>query len=135
MCPLNCILWVSSLTLSISANDILKYVFFIFFFQRIRFDISRKLGDNLREMSNPIFWEKKKKKVRNLSSAELAQGVVKAKGTSGRFSAFFTRETTFVTCFAFLHSKSPLRRSLLYKERVCSLWTKFFAFRVNPFSE
>ena len=30
-------------------------------------------GDNLQEMSNPVFWEKKKKNIINLSSAELAQ--------------------------------------------------------------
>ena len=37
-------------------------------------------GDNLHEMSEPIFWEKKiRKNIINLSSAELAQCVVKVK--------------------------------------------------------
>ena len=35
-------------------------------------------GDNLHEMSNPVFWLKKiRKNIINLSSAEFAQGVVK----------------------------------------------------------
>ena len=36
------------------------------------------LGDNLHEMSNPVFWENKKNII-NLSSAENAQRVVKVK--------------------------------------------------------
>ena len=37
-------------------------------------------GDNLHEMLNPVFWEKKKKKnIAYLLSAELAQRVVKDK--------------------------------------------------------
>ena len=39
-------------------------------------------GDNLHEMSNPVFWkklEKNKKKITNLPSAELAQRVIKTK--------------------------------------------------------
>ena len=38
-------------------------------------------GDNFNEMSNPVFWEKfkKKKNVINLSSAGLAKRVVKVK--------------------------------------------------------
>ena len=35
-------------------------------------------GDNLHEMSNPVFWENKKNII-NLSSAELAQKSVKFK--------------------------------------------------------
>ena len=36
------------------------------------------IGDNLHEMSNPVFWEKNKKNIINLSSTtELAQRVVK----------------------------------------------------------
>ena len=35
-------------------------------------------GDNLHDMSNPVFWEKYENTA-NLSSAELAQRVVKAK--------------------------------------------------------
>ena len=34
------------------------------------------IGDNLHEMSNPVFWEKKKS-ITNLSYAELAQAVIK----------------------------------------------------------
>ena len=34
------------------------------------------IGDNLHEISNPVFWENKKNII-NLSSAELAQKVVK----------------------------------------------------------
>ena len=37
------------------------------------------LGDNLHESSKPIFWQKWEKKNINLSSAELAQKVVKVK--------------------------------------------------------
>ena len=33
-------------------------------------------GDNLHEMSNPVFWENKKN-ITNMSSVELAQRVVK----------------------------------------------------------
>ena len=36
-------------------------------------------GDNLHEMSNPVCWEKNKKSIIDLLSAELAQGVVKVK--------------------------------------------------------
>ena len=36
------------------------------------------IGDNLHEISNPVFWEKKKK-YSNFSSAELAKSVVKVK--------------------------------------------------------
>ena len=49
---------------------------FHIFFQKTGFDISH-------EMSEPIFWKKKKKnylgKIINLSSAELAHNVVKVK--------------------------------------------------------
>ena len=38
------------------------------------------IGDNLHEMSNPVFWIKIKKNI-NLLSAGLAQGVVKVKCT------------------------------------------------------
>ena len=34
-------------------------------------------GDNLHGMSNPVFWEKNKKNITHLLSAELAQRVVK----------------------------------------------------------
>ena len=37
------------------------------------------LGDNLHEMSEPAFWEKNKKNIINLLSAELTQSVVKVK--------------------------------------------------------
>ena len=42
----------------ISSDDILKY--FSYFSQKIEFHISCKLslGDNLLEMTNPVFWEK-----------------------------------------------------------------------------
>ena len=36
-------------------------------------------GDSLHEMSNPVIWEKNEKDIVNLSSAELARGVVKVK--------------------------------------------------------
>ena len=36
------------------------------------------IGDNLHEMSNPVFWKNKKKFI-NMLSAELAQKVVKVK--------------------------------------------------------
>ena len=40
----------------------------------------RPMGDNLHEMLNPVFWGKKNKKnITNLSSAELAQRVIKIK--------------------------------------------------------
>ena len=35
--------------------------------------------DSLLEMSNPVFWEKNKKNIMNLLSAELAQRAVKVK--------------------------------------------------------
>ena len=50
---------------------------FFLFSQKTGFDISCKLsplGDNLHEMSKPVFWKKI-----NLSSAEFAQKVVKVK--------------------------------------------------------
>ena len=34
-------------------------------------------GDNLHEMSNPVSWENNKKKIINISSADLAQRVLK----------------------------------------------------------
>ena len=40
------------------------------------------LGDNLHEISNPVFWENKKNNL-NLSSAENAQRVVKVNITVG----------------------------------------------------
>ena len=42
---------------ALSADDILKY-FSFYFSQKIGFDISCKIGDNLHEMSKPIFLEK-----------------------------------------------------------------------------
>ena len=33
------------------------------------------IGDNLHEMSNPVFWEKNKKNINSLSSAELQRVV------------------------------------------------------------
>ena len=59
-------------------NDIFSY-----FSQKTGFDISCKLspnGDNLHEISNPVFWGKKEKKyIINLSTVELARRVVKVK--------------------------------------------------------
>ena len=40
------------------------------------------IGDNLHEMLNPVFWEKIKKSITNVSSAELAQKVVKVMSSS-----------------------------------------------------
>ena len=71
-----------------SADNILKYFFFFFLFSRkqdLTFQKKQDLtfhtvssGDSLHEMSNPIFSKKKEKKnITNLSSAELAQRVVK----------------------------------------------------------
>ena len=62
--------------------DILKFfvlLCFVVFFQKIDFDILCKLspGDNLHEMSKPIFW--KKKYIISLLSDELAQRLVKVK--------------------------------------------------------
>ena len=37
------------------------------------------IRDNMHEMSNPIFWEKVREHIINLSSAELAQRVVMVK--------------------------------------------------------
>ena len=70
-----------------SADNILKYFFFFFLFSRkqdLTFKKKQDLtfhtvssGDSF-EMSNPIFSKKKEKKnITNLSSAELAQRVVK----------------------------------------------------------
>ena len=50
--------------------------FFVFFFC---FFFLQKTGNNLHEMSNPVSWEKNKKNITNLSSAELAQRMVKVK--------------------------------------------------------
>ena len=53
---------------------------YFFFFPENRFDISCKLspkGNNLHEMSNPVFW--KNEKNINLLSAELPQRVLKIK--------------------------------------------------------
>ena len=48
------------------------------------------IGDNLHEMSNPVFWLiKNKKKMIYLSSAELAQRVIKAKGRHSKIHAIF----------------------------------------------
>ena len=55
--------------------QILSFKYFSHFPQKTGFDISCK-GDNLHEMSNPIFWEKEEQYI-NLSSAELAKRVVK----------------------------------------------------------
>ena len=53
-----------------------RQIFFLFFFfQEKWFDFSCKLSP-LHEMSNPYFWENKKKTI-NLSSLELAHKVVK----------------------------------------------------------
>ena len=60
-----------------SADHILKC---FYFFQKTGFDISANNivshGNNLHELSNPVSW-KNKKNIVNLSSAELAQRVVK----------------------------------------------------------
>ena len=57
----------------------LNFFFFFHFFPGKRtchfFQIV-SIGDNLHEMSNPVFWDKKNI---NLSSAELAKRVVKVK--------------------------------------------------------
>ena len=42
-------------------------------------------GDNLLEISNPVFWEKSEK-LTNMSSAELAQRVIKVKDCILTFS-------------------------------------------------
>ena len=39
-------------------------------------------GDSLHKMSNPVFWEKCKKKIISLSFTEFAQGVVMVKKSS-----------------------------------------------------
>ena len=56
-----------------STDNILKY--FILFFPESKiwcFMQSVFLGNNLHEMSNPIFWKKKEKNISNLLSAEFA---------------------------------------------------------------
>ena len=65
-----------------SAGDILKYCFLVFpenkfwhFIQIVR------NGENLHEMSNPALWEKNKKNIINLSSAEFVQRAVKKHST------------------------------------------------------
>ena len=73
--PYHLAVWVKTL-----ADDILKYLL-LFFFPEIGSDISCNSlqRDNLHKMSNPFFWGKKKrkKKIINLSSAELSKRVVK----------------------------------------------------------
>ena len=63
----------------ISADDISIFFFFKFFFQKIGFDISYKLSpmETTHEMSNLFFWEKKKKNIIILLSAEIVEKVVK----------------------------------------------------------
>ena len=57
-----------------SAEDVLKY--FNYFSKKIGFDISSK-GDNVHEISNPVFW-KKRRKINVLSSvSEFNHRVVK----------------------------------------------------------
>ena len=41
-------------------------------------------GDNLHEMSNPVFWKKIRKNIISLLSAELVKGVIKVKGIDKR---------------------------------------------------
>ena len=52
------------------------------------------LGDNLHETSEPIFWGKKKKKrkIINLSSAELEKLVVKAKNNNNKIKSMQLRK-------------------------------------------
>ena len=55
-------LMLSICLIKFSADDILKY-----------------FSDNLHEISRPIFWEKSKKNIVNLSSAEFARRAIKVK--------------------------------------------------------
>ena len=66
----------------VSAENILNY--FFLFFPENRFGhfvqiVSLLTGDNLHEMSKPIFWKKIRKNIIGVSSAKLAQGVVVVK--------------------------------------------------------
>ena len=56
-------------------------------------------GDNLHEMSNPIFWGKKYENITNLSSAELAQKVVKVKVKNSNWITRFVLFPRFKMCF------------------------------------
>ena len=73
-----------------AANKLM--VFYYFFLENI--------GDNLHEMSNPVFWIKIKKNI-NLLSAGLAQGVVMVKCTI--FTANIQPEQTIQTMCQGLH--------------------------------
>ena len=61
-----------------------RFCFVSYFFQKTDFDISWKIGDNLHEMSKPVFFlggrgGGKKKNIINVLSAESAERVVKSK--------------------------------------------------------
>ena len=59
----------------------------MFFFQKTEFDISRTSSpeETICTKCQVLFYEKNKKNTTNLSSAELAQGVVKVKGQNLNF--------------------------------------------------
>ena len=76
-------------------------IFFLFFPENRIWHFMQivSIGDNLHEMSNSV--SRKNNKNINLLSAELAQRAVmclRGLGILGRFSAIFTRQTTFDFC-------------------------------------
>ena len=62
----------SACLINISADDILKY----FSFLARNFIQTVSKGDNLHDMSKPIFWKNKDEKCFKMLSADLAQGGV-----------------------------------------------------------
>ena len=63
------------------SDDILKYFSYSSQKQFLKFyeNYGISWGDNLHEISNPVFWDKSEKKYHNLLSAEFAQRAVKVK--------------------------------------------------------
>ena len=71
----------------------------------------------------------KKKNMTNLSSAELAQRVVKVKVDFGDLANFFYKGDNFCDSVCFWHNNLLLKMGTLYKERICSIWEQIFPYR------
>ena len=81
-------------------------IFFLIFLENrvLQFMQIVSKGDTLREMPYPFFWEKKKNII-NLSSAELAQKMIKVKGNRYTFKGGGNCQNCFGSILKRFHSK------------------------------
>ena len=91
------------------------------------------IGDNLHDISNPVFWEKYKKNIISLSSAELAKSVIKVNfvgclGISDNFKIVSFHFYPSLSALGELAKSRPTQSLTLSSHRSCAC--TFLSFRL-----